>query len=1309
MRIGWVWVLFLIALGSRAQVPYGNEWIVPTASYLRVAVTQPGLYRLTATELQKQGVNLDKVLPRSLQLYRRGQPVAIWVEGEKDGRLDVADYLEFYGQPNDGLLDTLLYVSPQAMPHSHYSLYSDTATYFLTWRSLDESATAPSGKRIQLVATFLTPDTATYHRQKILQLFTSEYPAGNIYPLEPGYGYENGYIATPYDVGEGWTGPTRRAGQWDVFRLQTLNPVRDSSALAGVEILFVGRTFGAHQVDVWVGDATKQTRKLGTVQWANYDTKTFKAPLIAGDLSATGELSLAYTPTRAGEAVSASYVQWSYPQQIRMTDTESQKTLYPATAATIFVESKDSLNSYDISDPTQPKQLKVEKSGINQWISPNSSRAILVVKAPLQVSSLRPVAFKSLDPQKINYLIVTHPLVRTPVAGSADPVAEYAAYRASEAGGGYIPLVMNASEVADQFNYGEPGPNGTRRLMRWLHDRGSLRYTFLIGKSRSPQIVRHQANARSEDMVPSAGWPDSDIALGIGLDPANPLVPLVPIGRLNAATSRNVWDYLQKVKQHEAAPVAAPWRKNVLHLSGGKSREELVTFRGFVDDYAARADSSSAAPRFQTLSKLTDEPTERFPVAPLINEGVALMTLFGHSSLNITDIDIGFASNESEGYRNKGRYPAVLVNGCALGNFYFGPTPISTDWILAPDRGAVLFLAHTHNGLSAGMYRYSHWLYDALSDPAFTSRGFGDHMKEGIRRYLSAHTSLSDQVTVQQMNLQGDPAIKIFPATQPDYTWSASPLLISNTRGSKLTAWDDSVVVKAEIANYGRYTAGSLPIRLRRMRGSQLLAEYNIVRPAVPVLGSLRLVVPNSSRQGGNETWELGLDPQNAIPEVDETNNLLTTSLLVEEGGAIALLPVDNAVLNKTEVELVAQLPASRSGGRVLFEWGTSPQFGSTTQRDTVRAGGVVAKRPLALTTTFPQTIYWRVRLVGDPIPAYRAFSYDPASLTPAVPEVLATLAEPYTGQVEEGGPLSAVILFENLTDTPFRDSVRVRVQELWGNSNLEKYLTIPPLSARGSHVYRYTDTSQGKSGAGRVLLYFNSGQLPEQAYWNNLVELTYEILPDQTPPLLDVLVDGRRLSDREAVLPQPKVHIRIYDSNRFHLRSDTTGLRVSLQAVCNQCPVVPISLARARWSPTPSADFRVDLDLPTLAPGTYLLTVNARDTKGNEAAPYQIRFRITDKNQVLATTVSPNPADQWVKFSLELEGTSAPASWQVKVYDLQGKLITTLQKVPTLGTNELFWIPSGSSAGVYVYRMQLEGSGWPPTELRTGKILFVR
>lgn len=1303
MRYICIVLFFLASLSGKAQTAYGNEWLNPAQTYLRIGTTQDGWYRLNVAELRKQGLDLAKIPAQSLQLFRRGQEIAIQVEGGADGRLDSLDYVEFYGQRNDGWLDTLLYVQPELMPHPHYSLYSDTATYFLTWRT-----DGKAGRRVAQLPASPVLSSVTYHQETVLQVQTNEYAAGTIYPL--GAVDDNGYLQTFGDTGEGWTGWGHRTGQWaGGLGLQTQHPVVDSFATAKVEMLFVGRFVGEHRVEVWIGNHLKQSRKLGEVEWQNYGTQIFQASLLPEDLDSVGRVPITFVPRGTNERVAVSCLQWTYPQQLPGSKVAEQKMLFPLGESVIQLDSGRNARFFDVSSPASPRQLLARIVGEKATVAPRGNSAILVVGKPLPVTNIRPVRFRNIDSVGTDYLIITHPLVRRPVAGSADPVADYAAYRASAAGGGYRPLVIDAAAVFDQFNYGEPGPVGMRRLMGWLHDRAKLKYVLLLGQSRSPQVVRKRATARADDMVPSAGWPDSDMALGVGLDPKDPNTPLVPIGRVNAYTSQNVWDYLQKVKQHEATPAAAPWRKDVLHLSGGRSARELILFRNFTDSYAAKVKGSFLAPDLKTISKKTDEYIERFPIAPIVNEGVALITLYGHSSLNVTDIEIGEVSINTFGYRNKGRYPAVIVNGCALGNFYFAGPPTSTDWINTPDRGAVLFVAHTHLGFTAALHGYTSAFYEVLADPAFTSRPFGDIMREGIRRSMSRNPTLSDRVTATQMGLQGDPAIKIFPAARPDYAWKDNSISVTNRQGQKISAWDDSLRVTARVANYGRFEKGAYMLTISRRKDSRLLAEYTLTRPAMPLLDSLSFTFPNVSRQGGAETWEFRLDPENVIAEEDETNNRFSTQIQVAEGGAIPLLPADKSVFIEPTIELVAQLPVGGKTAKVVFEWSDSPAFDSVLWRDTVRTETILARKTLSLTS--PQTIYWRVRLAGDSTAsAYRTFRYDPnaSTSTSPLPEGVAEVKSTYPPEVEEGAVFRASVSFTNITDVPFRDSIAVLVREFYQNQVLEKIVKIAPLGSKRDYTFDFFQKTQGKSGFNRVLIYFNTNQLPEAVYTNNVAEILYTVRPDRAPPLLDVTVDNRRLTDGEAVSSQPKIQVRLLDSNPFLLRSDTTKLRVNLYKTCEKCPETRILLDKAIWSPTPAADFRAEFDFAKLTPGTFRLQVAGRDLVGNAAAPYEISFRVAEANRVVSATASPNPADFWVKFGLELEGVAAPDAWRVSVFDLNGKSIFTRESQPHLGRNELIWLPSAVASGVYLYKMELEGEGWP-LAVGEGRVLLVR
>ena len=333
-------------------------------------------------------------------------------------------------------------------------------------------------------------------------------------------------------------------------------------------------------------------------------------------------------------------------------------------------------------------------------------------------------------------------------------------------------------------------------------------------------------------------------------------------------------DYLNKVREHENVTEPALWRKNVLHLSGGRSADELRLFRAYTDDFQRVVEKQYAGARVTTLSKQTDNPVETLPVAQLINQGFGMISMFGHSSLDVADIDIGFVSDDRLGYRNKGRYPFLLANGCAAGNFYFGRPTFGTDWILTPDRGAVLFMAHTYNGFPVALKHYADEFYALLTDSNYVAQPVAVLQREAIRRYLKTNTSVYHITTAQQMTLQGDPAVSVFPFPHPDFTFGTGTLTLRGTNGDSLTAKSDSVTISAVVVNYGRVTNSPLAVRIRRYAADgRLLREQRVVQSAPFYADTLRWRLPNDRAATTDTYFELTLDPDNRITEGVETNN----------------------------------------------------------------------------------------------------------------------------------------------------------------------------------------------------------------------------------------------------------------------------------------------------------------------------------------------------------------------------------------------------------------------------------------------------
>jgi len=83
----------------------------------KILVDQDGLYQVSYTDLQAAGVptsELNSLDPQTFQLFNQTDEVALYVEGEKDGKFHPTDYFLFYGQ-------------------KVYTKFTDTNVYWLSW------------------------------------------------------------------------------------------------------------------------------------------------------------------------------------------------------------------------------------------------------------------------------------------------------------------------------------------------------------------------------------------------------------------------------------------------------------------------------------------------------------------------------------------------------------------------------------------------------------------------------------------------------------------------------------------------------------------------------------------------------------------------------------------------------------------------------------------------------------------------------------------------------------------------------------------------------------------------------------------------------------------------------------------------------------------------------------------------------------------------------------------------------------------------------------------------------------------------
>lgn len=937
----------------------GSEWIDFNQTYYKIPVGKDGIYRVTYADLQAAGFPTGAD-PRQFQLFRRGVEQAIYVAGEGDSQFDSGDFIEFYGQRNDGTLDAELYRPHSAQPHTYYNLYADTAWYFLT-------PGFTTGKRMELVAESnpgYVPDA--YHTQEELLVLSNNYSLGD--------GYNEEIYSSYFDPGEGWTGQQINQGQSIDYTISNISSMVTTAGVPRLEVLLVGRGPMAHQAEIYVGTGL---RLAGTASFSGFTTVTFQQDLQWTDISADGKLIIRIKDVGTGgvsDRLSASYIKLRYPQQLNAGGaTEKKFRVVPNGVGKSYVEISNApagMRVFDVTDPNGVSRINTSTTATLNGIVINTTteRTLYATSTPLPITPIKAVKFTPLTATDYDYIIITHPLLRTSALGYSDPVQAFADYRASAAGGGYAPLVMNIQQVFDQFNYGEQSPLAIFHFMKFLSATRPPSYLFIIGKSldighfyyRRPNIFTEYM-----DLVPTGGQPGSDMIYSVGLG-ADEYVPAVPTGRITAMEPGQVAAYLNKVKAMEALPFDALWRKNILHLSGGIEEGEPEEFRAYMQGFQARAEDYYLGGKVSAIAKRSRD-VQVINIAEQVNKGLNLITFFGHSSPSTLDFDIGFVTNPVMGYNNPNKYPFLIMNGCEAGAFFLHMTLFGEDWVFADQKGATGFLAHTSYGLVSALRAYTDAFYQiGYQDSSFIYKGVGDIQKETIRRYMDgASPSVINLSQTQQMILLADPAVKLFGAKKADLEINDDNVFVESLDGQPVTALTDAFALRLIVRNFGQARPDTMRIEVVRTLNDNTTVTYDSLYKAVKYSDTLTFYIKKGRENGaGNNTFTVTLDPDNVVSELTKNNNVAEFRMFMPLNGTKNIFPHNYAIVHDNSIGLAFQTTNLLSEERqFLLEIDTVNTFDSEYRQAYTVSGKVLARQVIQLLTADTLAYYWRTRL----------------------------------------------------------------------------------------------------------------------------------------------------------------------------------------------------------------------------------------------------------------------------------------------------------------------------------------------------------
>lgn len=968
-------VVFFCAISSQALLAqtYGNEWINYSKSYYKIKVPKTGLYRITYQALSNApGLSINSIQGSRFNLFHNGQVVPFYVT--TTGILGANDYIEFYGEKNDGSLDANLYDDPSWHMNEYYSLFNDTAAYYLTWDTPEPNIL------INNVTNDLTnlPAKEIYCTTKTVQSFNNTYQQGNYALLSGAALYE-----AKYDEGEGYSDV-----QFDrttkSYTFNTNGYYNSSAVSCQLRLAVVSTSTTEHRLIV-----NFNSLQLKDTTFYGYKLNKWNFSFPASSILTNSVLNITAAGTGTRDRNAVAFIELTYPNTFNFQGNSRFNFSINDAPVTKYLEINNFSSSssapilYDLTNhirivgtPGQsPLRFKLPAGGGGQQRDLYlTSQALTDITLVNSISLVSFVNFNNPVNQG-NYIILSHKSLQNDGQGN-NWLNNYSQHRSSAAGGSFSPIIVTIDQLHEQFSNGiEKHPLAIRRFAEFARDKWIFepRFMFIIGKGReyanstASLNMRINSSAYAQCLIPTFGFPGGDNLLTA--EPGS-MVPTIPTGRLSVTNASNIGIYLTKVIDYEAeqAKVGDPyqtiaeklWMKEFMHLGGGNNTTEQQTFKFYLDSYEELAEDTFYGANIISYYKNSTNPIQIAQSGYLgdrIDEGVSLITFFGHASPNSFDFSIDDPNN----YSNFKRYHVVLSNGCYSGNLYNPAPGVSESFIFAENRGAVAFIATTALSSSVGLNNFSRNLYENLSNHQY-NKPLGEVIQSTIADMQVCCNSSFNRMVAQDMTLHGDPALYLNTHDKPDYDLEPQMIFFDPPT---VTVETDSFTVNVIVTNLGKAIDEDITLEVIRTLpdGTSFTYTKNVkatyYQDTIPVT-----IVTGSAEAFGLNNLKITIDAEDVVTnELSETNNTLGLTLNILSEDVFPIHPYEFAIVPNQGVTLKASTANAFAGTRnYVMEIDTTELFNSPAKRSTsiTQSGGVLKWQPQV---TYQDSVvyYWRV------------------------------------------------------------------------------------------------------------------------------------------------------------------------------------------------------------------------------------------------------------------------------------------------------------------------------------------------------------
>jgi hypothetical protein len=634
-----------------------------------VVVFAPGLTRITYQDLQQAGFSLNAVDPRTLQLWRGDEPVAMEWDGNGDSVFGPGEQMIFYADPR-------------------FSRYMDGDVYWLRAGTQPGTRiTAREGSPGAQPAGVLWRDLLV---EKNLR-YTPDCSCGLIPAGRDGDRW----------VWDALSQPGRPLGTYP-FTIDSL----DTGQPAALTVWMIGSTSLPADPDHWVEIEINQV-KAGYLAWDGKQAAEITLTVPGGVLKNGQNTLTLRVPARSGVAVDGMWLDAFQVRYAQGAGSVGPSTLLDGSASpsayTLTHTAPAAVRVYDVQDPANPLRLNGVQAlgGTVQFgdAGQGGARYALAAEAGL----LQPAAVRARVPLRTaavtgaDYLVVTHP-------DFAPALAPLLNLRASQ---GLRTAVEDVEAIYDHYGAGRPSPEAIRAFLADAYARWSPRPLFILLVGDGTNDPRRYNASSARTFIPAMlamvdPWmgetaADNHFVTVDGVD----ALPDMAIGRLPVNSLVEAQAVVAKLVGYETRPAFGPWTRTLALVAD--NTDASGDFARVSEDLAGLLAPPYGAARIYHQPPGTTSSEIQQSVLRQFQAGSGVMVYTGHASIHQWAAENFLHLAQVEGLNHPGRLPLLLEMSCLTASFQVAGFPTLDETLLrAPHGGVVAVWGSTGMGIATG-------------------------------------------------------------------------------------------------------------------------------------------------------------------------------------------------------------------------------------------------------------------------------------------------------------------------------------------------------------------------------------------------------------------------------------------------------------------------------------------------------------------------------------------------------------------------------------------------------------------------------